>query len=177
MTDDDILPDLPDHELVRRAKAILTIRHSADEVAAKLGVAPLTLRQYAVEPAKAAHRGIPVYRREQLLEMARKEMFELGLGMQTSDTSTEQLVTAAVDDLFLVRHRADMAVYKAEDMLSIPHCPEYRYREVEYDVAGRLKDSVDSVFFMACTGPTILKQARERQVREEEAELREEFIE
>ena len=178
MTDDDILPDLPDHELVRRAKAILTIRHSADEVAAKLGVAPLTLRQYAVEPGKTAHRRIGGFRLEELLEMARREMHELGMHMQTSSTSTEHLVTSAAADIGLARRRADMAVYKAEGMFAIPHCPEYRYREVEYDVADRLKDAVDRIFFTACMGPEFLKQARERQVREEEAELRgEEFIE
>ncbi|MGY6498072.1 MAG: hypothetical protein ACXIUP_07570 [Microcella sp.] len=176
MTDTD--DTLPDHELVRRAKAILCIRHSADEVAERLGVALLTLRQYAVEPGKAAHRRIGGFRLEELLEMARMEMHELGMHMQTSSTSTEQLVISAASDIGLARHRAGMALEKAEGMLAIPQCPEYRYREVEHDVADRLKDSVESIYFTACIGPTILKEARERQALEEEAELRgEEFIE
>lgn len=169
---------LPDHELVRRAKAVLTIRHSPETVAERLAVAPDTLKQYAVERGKAAHRPIPGFRLEKLLELARKEMFELGLDMQTAETSTEHLVTSAVDDLFLARSRAGAAVERAEDMMAIPMCPEYHYREFEYGIAEHLRDSVIDVQTQAFLDLLAMKQARIRQFREDEANIRgEEFIE
>ena len=58
---------------VRAAKAVLGIRHSPDEIAAMLGVAYGTLRQYALSPAAAAYRPIPPDRYEKLLDLARRE--------------------------------------------------------------------------------------------------------
>ena len=64
-------------EKVRLAKAILSIRFSAADVASMLGVAPLTLRQYAVEEGKAAHRAMPADRLALLLSLAMNELGDL----------------------------------------------------------------------------------------------------
>ena len=62
--------------------------------------------------------------------------------------------------------------------MAIPMCPEYHYREVEYGVAEDLRDALIDVHTQAFLDLLTIKKARERQLREEEAELRgEEFIE
>lgn len=64
-------------ERVRLAKAILSIRFSQADVARMLGVAPITLKQYAVEAGRPAHRPIPNERLALLLSLAMNELGDL----------------------------------------------------------------------------------------------------
>ena len=95
-----------DAEKVRLAKAILTIRLSPADVARMLDVAPITLKQYAVEPGVNSHRPIPADR--------------LALLVSLAGAAIDYLVMAFAPHLWmLVLGRAIAGVTSIEEVLKV----------------------------------------------------------